>query len=65
MVVITRQPTAMSEQTASDIAARMIQPTGAAPCAGCGQEVETAQVLGRIVYACDDCAEKDKPEDDK
>jgi hypothetical protein len=55
----------MSEQTASDIASRMIQPTGAAPCVGCGQQVETAHVLGRIVYACDKCAEKDKPEEDK
>jgi formamidopyrimidine-DNA glycosylase len=65
MAVITHQPTAMSEQTASDIASRMIQPTGMAPCAGCGQEVETAQVLGRTVYACDECAAKDKPEEDK
>ena len=55
----------MSEQTASDITSRMIQPTGAAPCAGCGQQVETAQVMGRIVYACDDCAAKDKPEEDR
>lgn len=55
----------MSEQTASDIASRMIQPTGTAPCAGCGQQVETAKVLGRIVYACDECAEKDKPEEGK
>ena len=46
----------MSEQSASDIAARMIQPTGAAPCAGCGEMVETATVLGRTVYACDACA---------
>jgi len=52
-------------KTASDIAIRMIQPAGTAPCAGCGQEVETAQVLGRTVYACDDCAEKDKPEEEK
>jgi hypothetical protein len=44
--------------TASDIASRMIQPTGAAPCAGCGQQVETAKVLGRTVYACDDCANR-------
>jgi hypothetical protein len=51
--------------TVSDIASRMIQPTGAAPCAGCGQEVETALVMGRTVYACDECAEKDKPEEDK
>ena len=65
MVVTANQPTAMSEQTASDIASRMIQPTGAAPCAGCGQEVETAKVLGRTVYACDDCAKADKPEEDK
>jgi len=65
MAVITHQPTAMSEQTASDIASRMIQPTGAAPCAGCGQQVETARVLGRIVYACDECAAKDKSEEDK
>ena len=57
MVVTTSQPTAMSEQSASDIAARMIQPTGAAPCAGCGEMVETATVLGRTVYACDACAE--------
>jgi hypothetical protein len=55
----------MSEQTTSDIAARMIQPTGAAPCAGCGQQVETAKVLGRTVYACDECAKADKPEEDK
>jgi hypothetical protein len=27
--------------TASDIASRMIQPTGTAPCAGCRQQVET------------------------
>jgi len=46
----------MSEQSTSDIAARMIQPTGAAPCAGCGEMVETATVLGRTVYACDECA---------
>ncbi len=46
----------MSQQSASDIAARMIQPTGAAPCAGCGEMVETATVMGRTVYACDDCA---------
>jgi hypothetical protein len=51
--------------TASDIASRMIQPTGAALCAGCGQQVETAKVLGRTVYACDDCAKADKPEEDK
>ena len=44
-------------KTASDIATRMVQPTGAAPCAGCGEMVETATVLGRTVYACDDCAE--------
>jgi hypothetical protein len=55
MVMTTSQPTAMSEQTASNIAARMIQPTGDAPCAGCGEMVETATVLGRTVYACDDC----------
>ena len=55
----------MSEQTASDIASRMIQPTGPAPCAGCGQEVETALVIGRIVYACDECAKADKPEEDE
>jgi len=46
----------MSQQSASDIAARMIQPTGDAPCAGCGAVVETATVLGRTVYACDECA---------
>ena len=46
----------MSEQTTSDIVTRMIQPTGAAPCAGCGAVVETATVLGRMVYACDECA---------
>jgi hypothetical protein len=46
----------MSEQSTSDIVARMIQPTGAAPCAGCGAVVETATVLGRTVYACDECA---------
>lgn len=57
MVVTTSQPTAMSEQTASDIVTRMIQPAGAAPCAGCGEMVETATVLGRTVYACDECAE--------
>jgi hypothetical protein len=45
-------------KTASDIASRMIQPTGAAPCAGCGQQVETARVLGRTVYACDECANR-------
>jgi len=45
---------------ASDIAARMIQPTGAAPCAGCGEMVETATVLGRTVYACDECAKPQK-----
>ena len=43
-------------KTASDIVTRMIQPAGAAPCAGCGEMVETATVLGRTVYACDDCA---------
>ena len=56
MVVTTSQPTAMSQQTTSDIVTRMVQPTGAAPCAGCGEIVETATVLGRTVYACDDCA---------
>ena len=44
-------------KTASDIVTRMIQLAGAAPCAGCGEMVETATVLGRTVYACDDCAE--------
>jgi hypothetical protein len=46
----------MSEQSTSDIVTRMVQPTGAAPCAGCGAIVETATVLGRTVYACDACA---------
>ena len=46
--------------TTSDIATRMIQPTGAAPCAGCGEMVETAAVLGRTVYACDECAKPQK-----
>ena len=48
----------MSEQSTSDIVTRMVQPTGAAPCAGCGETVETATVLGRTVYACDDCAKR-------
>ena len=43
-------------KTTSDIVTRMVQPTGSAPCAGCGAIVETATVLGRTVYACDDCA---------
>lgn len=43
-------------KTASDIATRMVQPTGDAPCAGCGEVVETATVMGRTIYACDDCA---------
>lgn len=46
----------MPTKTASDIVTNMIQPTGSAPCAGCGEMVETAIVLGRTVYACDECA---------
>lgn len=40
----------------SNLIDRIIQPTGSAPCAGCGAVVETVTVLGRTVYACDACA---------
>lgn len=41
----------------AEIIREKMKPTGIVPCEGCGARVEAALFFGRIVYACDDCAE--------
>jgi len=53
----------MDHTTVSERIRKMITPTKARPCPGCGDVVDVAFVLGRLVFACDGCADKGKKED--
>ena len=53
----------MDHTTISERIRKMITPTKARPCPGCGDVVDVAFVLGRLIFACDGCADKDKKED--
>lgn len=50
----------MDHTTISERIRKMIAPVEARPCPGCGDVVDVAFVLGRLVFACDGCADKER-----